>query len=120
MERRLHASRFRDICAVVWRHDELGNHVQFKCNFDEKAALALEREVGAGGECTNAVWEGRPRCSDVSVDVGVTRFGEVSFRVSFSPAVAFDERQEAWARGLCALYMRLVADVATGSEMRLR
>jgi hypothetical protein len=76
LERRLHASRFRDICAVVWRHDELGNHVQFKCNFDEKAALALEREVGAGGSA-KAVWEERPRCSDVSVDVGVTRFGEV-------------------------------------------
>lgn len=113
LERRLHSTRYREICAVLWRCDELTNHVQLNSDFNVGTAIALAHEL-QDASIVDEVWASNPCGGVMKLNIGVTRFGEVSLRVSFSPAILYTVKEEAWVMDVCRVYTRLLSQVASG------
>lgn len=101
---------------MIWRHDEMTNHVQLKCCVD----MAMMHDMGVllgDADVGRRMLETRPESAGVSeihADVGITRHGEVSFRMTFAPAIEFGVQAEEWVKLVCSGYMRVFAEVARG------
>jgi hypothetical protein len=50
----------------------------------------------------------------LSLNITVSRFGEVLFRVAFDEAVNYDTARDAWVKAVCQCYLRFFCMIFDG------
>eukprot|EP00961_Rhodomonas_salina_P197886 2670209-Rhodomonas_salina.1 len=91
---------YKGLFVVICRHEEASNHMEIQSILSEETSAVFLRVFN--GKCEVGRILTLSPC-DVSLNISISRFGEVLFRVSFSSVVVFSSEMEEWVRDVCSL-----------------
>eukprot|EP00961_Rhodomonas_salina_P209242 2824297-Rhodomonas_salina.2 len=101
---------YKTIFQVQSRTEEASNHVELTSNFNHDVCRQLCHHLG--DETLLYVCEVFP--CDITLNMSVSRFGEMLFRLSFSSPVLYGKTQDTAVKDIVKTYMRLLQKIVSG------